>query len=85
MLEKNGVRIAAVSYDSREILRDFRDQHGIGFSLLSDRDSAVIRSFGIFNTNIAPGLRAHGVPHPVEYLVAPGGVVVGFATCSFEW
>ena len=76
MLEKNGVRIAAVSYDSREILRDFRDQHGIGFSLLSDRDSAVIRSFGIFNTNIAPGLRAHGVPHPVEYLVAPDGVVI---------
>ena len=76
MLEKNGVRIAAVSYDSQETLRDFRDQHGIGFSLLSDRDSAVIRSFGIFNTNIAPGLRAHGVPHPVEYLVAPDGVVI---------
>ena len=76
MLEKNGVRIAAVSYDSEETLRDFRDQHGIGFSLLSDRDSAVIRSFGIFNTNIAPGLRAHGVPHPVEYLVAPDGVVI---------
>ena len=76
MLEKNGVRIAAVSYDSAETLRNFRDQHSIGFSLLSDRDSAVIRSFGIFNTNIAPGLRAHGVPHPVEYLVAPDGVVI---------
>ena len=44
--------------------------------MLSDRDSAVIRSFGIFNTNIAPGLRAHGVPHPVEYLVAPDGTVI---------
>ena len=33
-------------------------------------------SFGILNTNIAPGLRAHGVPHPVEYLVAPGGLVI---------
>ena len=76
MLEKNGVRIAAVSYDSQETLRDFRDQHGIGFPLLSDRDSAVIRSFGIFNTNIAPELRAYGVPHPVEYLVAPEGVVI---------
>ena len=66
MLEKNGVRIAAVSYDSQEILRGFADKHGIGFPLLSDHDSAVIRRFGIFNTNIAPGLRAHGVPHPVE-------------------
>lgn len=76
MLEKNGVKIAAVSYDSEEKLRDFRDKHGIGFPLLSDRDSAVIRSFGIFNTNIAPDLRAYGVPHPVEYLVAPDGIVI---------
>ena len=76
MLEKNGVRIAAVSYDSQEILRGFADKHGIGFPLLSDHDSAVIRRFGIFNTNIAPGLRAHGVPHPVEYLVAPDGKLI---------
>jgi hypothetical protein len=76
MLEKNGVRIAAVSYDSQEILRGFADKHGIGFPLLSDHDSAVIRDFGIFNMNIAPGLRAHGVPHPVDYLVAPDGVLI---------
>jgi hypothetical protein len=76
MLEKNGVRIAAVSYDSQETLKRFADEHGIGFPLLSDRDSAVIRRFGIFNTNIAPGLRAHGVPHPVDYLVAPDGILI---------
>ncbi len=76
MLEKNGVRIAAVSYDSQEILKRFGDERGIGFPLLSDRDSAVIRGFGIFNTNMAPGLRAHGVPHPVDYLVAPDGIVI---------
>src|ERR1700735_1694627 len=76
MLEKNGGGIAAVSYDSQEILRGFADQYGIGFLLLSDHDSAVIRRFGIFNSNIAPGLRAHGVPHPVDYLVAPDGVVI---------
>ena len=72
MLEKNGVRIAAVSYDSQEILKGFAEKHGIGYPLLSDQDSAVIRRFGIFNVNIAPGLRAHGVPHPVNYLVAAG-------------
>jgi hypothetical protein len=76
MLESNGLRIAAVSYDRPEILQAFTEARGIGFPLLSDRDSAAIRSFGIFNTNIAPGLRAHGVPHPVEYLVAPDGMVV---------
>ena len=76
MLEKNGVRIAAVSYDSQELLRNFAEKHAIGFPLLSDPDSAVIRRFGIFNSNIAPGLRAYGVPHPVDYLVAPDGIVI---------
>ena len=76
MLEKEGLRIAAVSYDSEETLRSFGEKYQIRFPLLSDRDSAVIRSFGIFNTNIAPGLRAHGAPHPVEYLVAPDSVVI---------
>ena len=75
-LESNGLRIAAVSYDSPEVLADFAEKYKIGFPLLSDRDSLVIRSFGILNVNIAPGLRAHGVPHPVDYLVAPDGVVI---------
>jgi hypothetical protein len=76
MLEKNGVHVAAVSYDSQEILAAFARKHSIGFPLLSDRDSETIRKFGIFNFNMAPDLRAFGVPHPVEYLVRPDGVVV---------
>lgn len=76
MLENEGLRIAAISYDSQEILRHFAEKYAIRFPLLSDHDSAVIRSFGIFNTNMAPDLRAYGVPHPVEYLVSPEGVVI---------
>jgi len=76
LLENQGVRLAAISYDSQETLRAFAEKYRIGFPLLSDPDSAVIRTFGVFNHNIAPGLRAHGVPHPVEFLVAPDGTVV---------
>jgi hypothetical protein len=76
MLEKNGVRIAAISYDSREILAAFAQKYSIGFPLLSDKGSETIRKFGIFNFNMAPDLRSYGVPHPVEYLVAPDGTVV---------
>jgi hypothetical protein len=76
MLDRDGVRIAAVSYDKQKVLRDFSQQYKIGFPLLSDPDSAVIRSFRILNANIAPDLRAHGVPHPVQYLVAPDGTIV---------
>jgi hypothetical protein len=76
MLEKHGVRIAAVSYDAREKLAAFAEKYGIGYPLLSDADSAVIRRFGIFNFNMASDLRSYGVPHPVEYLVSPDRVVV---------
>src|SRR5277367_6629875 len=76
MIEAKGLRIAAISYDSQETLRHFAEKYRIRIALLSDRDSAVIRSFGILNTNIAPSLRAHGVPHPVEYLIAPDGLVL---------
>ena len=72
LLEKNGVQIAAVSYDSKEILAAFAQKHSIGFPLLSDQGSETIRKFGIFNLNMAPDLRAYGVPHPVEYLVDSG-------------
>jgi hypothetical protein len=76
MLDKNGVEIAAISYDSQAVLLEFAEKYGIGYPLLSDQGSAVIRRFGILNVNIAPELRAHGVPHPVNYLVAPDGRVI---------
>ena len=75
LLEREGVRLAAISYDSVETLGEFAEKYGIGFPLLSDSGSAVIRAFGIFNTNMAPDLRAYGVPHPVEYLLTPEGEV----------
>jgi peroxiredoxin len=50
-LERNGLWIAAVSYDSQETLQAFAKEHGVEFPLLSDRDSSVIRRFGIFNSN----------------------------------
>jgi hypothetical protein len=74
-LEQNGVHIAAISYDGQRTLRDFGDKYAIHFPLLSDKESTAIRAFGLFNVNIAPGLRAHGVPHPVTYLVAADGTV----------
>jgi hypothetical protein len=48
----------------QEILAAFARKHSIEFPLLSDKGSHVIRKFGIFNFNMAPDLRSHGVPHP---------------------
>ena len=45
-----GLGVAAISYDSREVLADFSHRKGITFPLLADDDSAVITAFGILNT-----------------------------------
>ena len=55
-LENSGIGIAAISYDSQEVLADFAARRGITFSLLSDSDSSVITEFGILNTIVAEGL-----------------------------
>jgi peroxiredoxin len=64
ILEKDGVRIAAISYDPPGILAAFAQKHAIRFPLLSDSDSETIRKFGIFNHDMAPDPRSYGVPDP---------------------
>ena len=51
-----GIGVAAISYDSEEILAAFADRRGILFPLLSDDESAVIKEYGILNTVAGEGL-----------------------------
>jgi peroxiredoxin len=48
-LREKGLALAAISYDSPEILAAFSKQRGITFPLLSDAGSATIKRFGILN------------------------------------
>ena len=74
-LEESGVRIAAISYDSTQLLKHFADRSGIAFPLLSDPESAVIRQFGVLNEDVPADHQFFGIPHPVELLVGPDGTV----------
>jgi peroxiredoxin len=49
-LRAQGIGVAAISYDSEEVLADFSQRRSITFPLLSDDDSRVIMEFGILNT-----------------------------------
>ena len=71
-----GVHVAAVSYDTHEILSHFATRMG-GFSypLLSDPDSEMIKAFGILNRNVAEGHAFFGMARPVTFLVDSDGVV----------
>lgn len=70
------VGVYALSYDEADALRDFRDAHGITYTLLSDPDSEVIRSFGILNTLIDPNDHPwYGIPYPGAIVVNGEGVI----------
>lgn len=59
MLAEQGIGVAAISYDSEEVLADFAQRRGITFPLLSDDDSATITEYGILNTVAEEGLGAN--------------------------
>ena len=57
-LRAQGVGVAAISYDSVEVLGAFAERLGVTpkLALLSDDDSAVIREYGIYNYVAEAGL-----------------------------
>ncbi len=73
---KQGLGLAAVSYDSPAVLRNFAERKKIAFPLLSDGDSRVIREFGILNETVKPGTFTYGIPYPGTYVLNTRGVVV---------
>ena len=60
--EKQGLHLAAISYDSPAILKDFAKRHKIEFPMLADPNSQVIRSFDVLNAE-AKGM-TKGMAHP---------------------
>ena len=52
-LQAQGIGLATISYDSREVIAAFAKQHGITYPMLSDQGSATIKRYGILNTVVA--------------------------------
>lgn len=75
-IRKEGLGVAAISYDSVAILKNFSERRKITFPLLSDPDSQIIRAFGILNETLKPGNAAYGIPHPGTFIVDRQGRVV---------
>jgi hypothetical protein len=73
--EKKGIGVCAISYDSREILKNFAERLNIKFPLLSDPNSKIIQAFDILDTSLPPGIFSYGVPLAVSYLVDEKGIV----------
>jgi hypothetical protein len=63
------VTVASISYDPPATLKRFADAYQIGYPMLSDKGSTVIREYGILNTNIPQGHPFYGIPFPGDYLI----------------
>ena len=74
-IEKRGYRIAALSYDSPEVLQAFTAKRNIAFTFLSDPKSEVIDLYQLRDPQYPPGNRAHGVPRPIIFILDKNGVI----------
>jgi len=74
-LRKRGLGVAAVSYDSVAVLKNFSERQGITYPLLSDTDSKVIGSYGLLNESVAKDSPQYGIPYPGTFILDRAGVV----------
>jgi peroxiredoxin len=71
--EKQGIKLAGISYDSVEILKYFSDRRKIDFPLLSDPDSKIIRMYQVLNSE-AIGPNA-GMARPGYFFIDTEGMI----------
>ena len=71
--EAQGIKLAAISYDSPEILKDFADRHKIDFPLLADPKSEIISNFHVLNAE-AKGM-TKGMAYPGYFYIEPSGII----------
>ena len=75
-LKRQGLSLAAVSYDPVAVLADFSKRRGIRFPLLSDSGSATIKRYRILNTTVPEtNQQSYGIPFPGTFMLNSQGVV----------
>ena len=62
------MKLAAMTYDSLEILKGFHESQTLGFPLLRDVDGQHVNAFGVPDENLG-----HGIPLPGIFWLAPDG------------
>jgi hypothetical protein len=75
-IQKEGLGVAAISYDSIAVLKSFADRQHLAYPMLSDPQSKIIRDFGILNDTVQPGTMGYGIPYPGVYILDVHGRVV---------
>lgn len=62
------MKLAAMTYDSIEVLKEFHDDQDLGFPLLRDVDGKHVNAFGVPDEDLG-----RGIPLPGILWLAPDG------------
>jgi hypothetical protein len=71
--EAQGIKLAAISYDSPAILKDFAERHKIEYPLLADPQSKIIGRYGVLNPE-ATGMQK-GMALPGYFYIDANGII----------
>jgi hypothetical protein len=71
--EKQGIALAAIGYDSVDILKSFADRRTITYPLLADPESKIISSYRVLNPD-AKGMQK-GMALPGYFFIGTDGVI----------
>jgi len=71
--EKQGIKLAAISYDSVDILKSFAERRRITYPLLADPQSNIISSYRVLNPD-AKGMQK-GMALPGYFFIGTDGVI----------
>jgi peroxiredoxin len=74
-LAERGYRLAAISYDAADVLKQFAGKWGIPYPLLSDIGSTTIDAWKLRDVRYKPDSFAWGVPYASMYVIAPDGTL----------
>lgn len=82
---EQGVNVAAMTYDSREVLAGFHAQQDLDYPLLQDEDVTHFNAYGIVNGDYESGDSMYGIPHPgILYIGADGTVLLKYAVPGYR-
>ncbi len=74
-IEERGYALATISYDDPDILARFAERENIGYTMLSDENSAMIDAFGLRDPQYGEDSFAYGVPRPAIIVIGTDGIV----------
>jgi peroxiredoxin len=70
-----GYGLAAISYDSTDILKAFTQENNLSYPLLSDQAANTVKAYNILNRDYKMGDENYGIPYPGVVIIDRKGSI----------